>query len=436
MLSMVYDSPQDIFMTFSVIISVNGQTELTRSAIRSVLNQRKCASGAEIIVVDDAWSHSVQKLVEEFPAAYITYVQTPERDPSQSMAAGYAASSGDYVLWMGYDDFLLPYAFSAFENALTHTYAEVVTGLHVYYYDRAYPRAWFRNRLHLVHTRHYDGSYQELDLDALRRTALRLPWKKGDPFWFHLHPPVTLMSRTLLERVRAHARDIVVPRMQCNHSQQVMACALARSAVGIGLPLAIIGRFGISFTQEFHAPERKKRRTRYPIRWSPVTGDTFVNHIFETLLAGRERVMRELEHIPFSYAPLLNYYVKDLVWAREHWQELRRLWQEAELVARRLASHEQARLIPLVHTMRRLSFLLHPFKFLPLWERLRMRIVPSRSLASTVWHSLRRLWNPYAAHRRKNIFIPLARYRADDIAALAAQLPHIVHAETGKILPQ
>jgi len=423
-------------MTFSVTISVNGQTELICSAIRSVLNQKNCTSKAEVIVIDDARSDAVRKAVEAFGLSYVRYYETPDGDPAKSAQECYNRSTGDYVMWMCYDDFLLPYAFRVFEEALARTGAEVATGLHLYYYDSAYPKSMFRNTAHLIHTKHYDGSYEMLDLNAIRRTALRMPPNTGDPFWFHLHLVSTMFSRNLLERVQERTGGIVVPNLQNNDSQQVMIHALARSAVGIGLPLSIAGRLGISFTQEFYLPKRVAWRKRYQIRRSPVTGGTYINHILEAILSGKERVEKELAGIEYSHVVLLRAYVKDLVTVEFPLSEMRRLWREAENAARQLKGVDRKELLLLIKTERRLSYALHPFKTFGLWKHIRKFIVPNRSILATIRCSFRQLWSSNASYRRRNVIIPLEQYGVSNIEALAAKLPEIVLKETGKTLPR
>lgn len=432
---MICDNTEAL-MTFSIIISVNGQTELTRSAIRSVLNQKGSTARAEVVVFDDAGSDAVRRVVESFHVPQVIYRASPDRDPSRSVQRSYDATTGDFVLWMGYDDYLMPYIFRVCEEALQKTGAEVVTGLHVYFYDNKYPLAFCRDTVHLVYARKYSTSYRPIALDALKRIALRVPEKKSDPSFFHLHPPATFLSRTLLERVQERTGGIVIPGFQCNHSHQAMVYALARSAVGIPLPLVIIGRLGVSMTQEFYSPARRAWRKKYPFRFSPVSGDTYANHIFEALLAGKARVEAEYADTAFSYAPFLHSYLKDLATADFSFADMRRLWREAEQAVSQYGGTKQAALHALLRTERRLSYALHPFKFCGVWKYVRWYIVPNRSIMTTLWASLRQLWDSHAAYRRRNVYIPLARYGVTDMETLALKLPEIILKETGKTLPR
>lgn len=419
---------------FSILISANGKAEITSFAVKSVLEQKDHLSETEIIVMDNARGDNVKNMLESFRSPNIFYFKTPDYDPAKSVEASYQKSTGDYVLWMCHDDYLLPYEFNVFEEALEKTGAEVITGHHVYFCDKYHPIVLARNTLKIIDPKDFDCEYHVLDPKGIVRILLGVGDSQKDPFAFRIHPIATLVSRTLLERIRQKIGFIQVPHLMCNQANQVLTFALAKSVVGIGMPLAIAGRLGIlSLTQDFYTKEKVLWRKRYKFHFSPVSGDTYTNHIRESLLAAvhclGEDDLKDID-VQSSYVPFFKGYARSLVLANQEFFAQRYLFNELEAAVKKFSEKEN--LTPFIKKQRRLAYFLQPLKSLNLWRSVINFLVIKDSVYSTLRATVRRILWGDDQRRKRHIFIPLEKYGVQTIAELAQRLPEIILKETGK----
>lgn len=94
------------YPAISVVITCYNYAGFVGTAIRSVLDQDGPA--AELIVVDDASSDNSREVISGFANRLKAVFQAANGGHGAAFNAGYAASSGDIVMFLDADDFLLP----------------------------------------------------------------------------------------------------------------------------------------------------------------------------------------------------------------------------------------------------------------------------------------------------------------------------------------
>lgn len=90
----------------SVVITCYNYAGFVGTAIRSVLDQE--GATAELIVVDDASSDSSREVISGFGDQIKALFQEANGGHGAAFNAGYEASTGDIVMFLDADDFLLP----------------------------------------------------------------------------------------------------------------------------------------------------------------------------------------------------------------------------------------------------------------------------------------------------------------------------------------
>lgn len=109
----------------SVVIPCYNQGRFLRDAIDSVLAQTH--PDVEVIVVDDGSTDDTASVAHSRPA--VRYIHQENGGAAAARNAGFAASRGDYVIFLDADDRLLPHAVaSGVESLAAHTDWAFVTG--------------------------------------------------------------------------------------------------------------------------------------------------------------------------------------------------------------------------------------------------------------------------------------------------------------------
>ena len=105
---------------FSVVIPTRDRAKTLKAAIQSCLLQDFV--DYEVVVCDNNSSSDTQRVVEEFSAKSILYHRSPK---SLSMAENWnlalSASNGEYVIYIGDDDALMPFALTEINLLLRET---------------------------------------------------------------------------------------------------------------------------------------------------------------------------------------------------------------------------------------------------------------------------------------------------------------------------
>jgi len=98
------DSKMECSATVSVIISCYNSERFITDAIESVLSQTY--KNYEIIIVDDGSTDNTKSLIINYPQ--IKYIYQKNQGVSSARNSGLKASKGKYIIFLDYDDILLP----------------------------------------------------------------------------------------------------------------------------------------------------------------------------------------------------------------------------------------------------------------------------------------------------------------------------------------
>src|SRR5215813_13970544 len=117
---------------FSVVVPTRERADTLQSCLTTCLDQG--FDNYEVIVCDNCSSPATREVAEGFTSSRIKYVRAPEplaRSDNWELALSHAA--GEYVLLLGDDDGLLPFALRELDRLSTRTGARVVHWNAVFY---------------------------------------------------------------------------------------------------------------------------------------------------------------------------------------------------------------------------------------------------------------------------------------------------------------
>jgi glycosyltransferase involved in cell wall biosynthesis len=100
----------------SVIITCFNQKNFIRDAMDSALAQR--SAGEEVIVVDDASSDGSLKILEEYAGKIHLIKSEKNQGACAARNAGASASTGNFLVFLDGDDFLLPWALATYRRII------------------------------------------------------------------------------------------------------------------------------------------------------------------------------------------------------------------------------------------------------------------------------------------------------------------------------
>lgn len=406
--------------TFSILIPTTGRPYLIREAIKSVL-QQTCHNW-EIIVSDASGSREMQQIVAETQDKRIRYVVTQDHDPSLGWDYAAKQARGDYLMWFDDDNYLLPHSLDVFRKAIERTGAEIITGSHFYYYDRHHPR--LKNRLGVV-----PFTMQEYPVDLKEAIwELFAFTKRGAGRAVpRFHPAATFVSRALVKRAVDRLGFVVYPRMRTCHSIHPILFSFAESCLFIDQPLAIVGRLGVSLSQDWSASlEGHFKKVPFTPLFSPVKGDTKTNNMLENYLRIQGLLPDLLGEFSVNYEQFLKLYISDLCFSDTKAAVAIRNWRGLFSFLRTLSPETRQRLFPLAIQCATTAF------FVGVARRLHVQR-PLRSLHTFFRNTAK---NETGARAKilsgtNEYTIPLERYRIDSISTLASRVREIMLAETG-----
>lgn len=107
--------PSFLPMLISVIIPTHNRAAFLPQAIESVLAQD---ATTEIIVVDDGSTDNTEQVVGRWDSSQVRFLQQGNRGVSAARNNGFAHSSGEFVLFLDSDDYLLPCALITLQKYL------------------------------------------------------------------------------------------------------------------------------------------------------------------------------------------------------------------------------------------------------------------------------------------------------------------------------
>lgn len=112
-------------MKFSVITPSLNQGRFIRDCIESVHAQAEVE--VEHIVVDACSTDETVAILKSYP--HVQWTSEPDRGQTDAINKGFRRASGDWLMWLNADDYLLPRAFAKVAQfAQAHSEADVIYG--------------------------------------------------------------------------------------------------------------------------------------------------------------------------------------------------------------------------------------------------------------------------------------------------------------------
>jgi len=114
-------------MLFSIVTPSFNQGRFLCDCLRSVADQRSADIQVEHIVVDACSTDETKALLEA--RSDIRWTSEPDEGQTDAINKGFRRASGEWLMWLNADDFLLPGALEKVRRfALRHTRSEVIYG--------------------------------------------------------------------------------------------------------------------------------------------------------------------------------------------------------------------------------------------------------------------------------------------------------------------
>ena len=187
-------------MKFSVLLPTRNGGKYLKSCIESVLSQDY--KDMELIVFDNANTDNTAEVVNSYSIdKRLKYYRTDNVvSVTDNWNNALKKSSGDYVLMMGDDDFLLPGYFDTLDKTIKEN--DFPDGISYFGYSFIYPDA-VDNKVGYYHDPHYD--YEKKLMDSGKTTKNQLKSIVYDMFKFKNRVPLNTLphiwSRKVINRV-------------------------------------------------------------------------------------------------------------------------------------------------------------------------------------------------------------------------------------------
>jgi glycosyltransferase involved in cell wall biosynthesis len=114
-------------MLFSIVTPSFNQGRFLSDCLQSVADQRSADIQVEHIVVDACSTDETMALLES--RSDLLWTSEPDNGQTDAINKGFRRASGEWLMWLNADDFLLPGALEKIRRfALRHTQSEVIYG--------------------------------------------------------------------------------------------------------------------------------------------------------------------------------------------------------------------------------------------------------------------------------------------------------------------
>lgn len=394
--------------TFSILICTVGKEELTRGAIRSILDQNY--NEVEIIVTDTSGSDKIKSIADSFNDPRIRFFAVPNQDPTISWEFAYEQSRGKYVLWYDDDNRLVPWALAHVAKIITEQGADIVSGNHTYYFGTG-------NR----HRPEQDNALSALFPFSCQTTIyerdflLRMVYdfSMGAPSMPRWHSAATFVSRNICEDARATTGYVIAPHMYGNFTFHPIIFSFAKRPLYDDRPLCIIGKFASSITQQWsNSFVKASRSTALPFKFTGVSERTLGNTTAECYLRVRNDIPSHEAYF-FNWEKVYIRYSSELLLLKIPLIRHLRAWIELWRASRKLDAQARTRVRARILKQGVQSMILQALRALGLWEFVRQ-------------HSQYLL-----TENRNRRIVPLSRYDIYSIDDCAKRLDEIFKAEWG-----
>jgi glycosyltransferase involved in cell wall biosynthesis len=227
---------------FSVIIPTRSRSSTLRYTLQTCLNQD--FDNYEVVVCDNNSTDQTQEVVKGFSSSRVVYHRSPQSlSMRENWELAYSKSSGNYVMFIGDDDALSPFALSNLNAFLGARDVQAVTWRRAVYAWPNVGRNDLANYLQIpvsARLNWYQGRDAIRDVMAMRMPANLLP------NIYH-----GLAARPLLENIKAKAGHIFGGYMVDTYSSFAIAYFAGRYA-HLSAPITISGFSGESHSIALH----------------------------------------------------------------------------------------------------------------------------------------------------------------------------------------
>lgn len=248
---------------FSILIPTRNRAELLKYAIQSILNQD--FGDYELIVSDNDSSDDTREVVESFNDSRIHYINTERyllSDGSWNFA--YKHATGDYILLLGDDDYLISGTLRQIKDIIQKKSALMVSWGLITYYDNTYNDAFYRNT---IHARSFTGKIIEVDTKEVLGAYFNLSSPSAA---YPPHPSAVCISRYIADEISHKFGEFYAPPFA---DITAISRSLAYSDSPLYIidkPLVIIGRTCHSFVTKFLWDINEARKEHAPSELSMV----------------------------------------------------------------------------------------------------------------------------------------------------------------------
>ncbi|HEY4517389.1 MAG TPA: glycosyltransferase family 2 protein [Candidatus Paceibacterota bacterium] len=348
-------------LLFSICIPTIGRFDLIKTALESL--QKQTGQDFEVIIGDSHHNPDIVRYVESLGDPRIRVVHPPP-DAGAFSPWDYPPrfARGDYIMWLDDDNALLPFALELFSDCIKRTHADIITASHLYYYDDTHPRRHLRRTIGIVP---FTGEEYDIDLRTALRQTFSFARPSKNPPRPRFHFSATIVARPIVEAAYARLGHVLFPDLPHMHSLTPILFTFAKTCRFVDIPVAVIGRLGVSMSQTWSTAARKRFTSHgRENALSPLRAYTKINTRYESYLRVRQALPEEFRDIPideqaFAEIHLRELYVLDapLGAVIRHWREYFRYLKRFDTrVGRRLQRKAvlYAAGAPIVHLSRRL----------------------------------------------------------------------------------
>ncbi|MFZ2555301.1 MAG: glycosyltransferase family A protein [Minisyncoccia bacterium] len=308
---------------FSVIVTSLGRLTLLQHALSSVMKQD--SGDFELILVNSHPSKEGENLVASFSDTRIRYITTTPSEAHLNWDVGYRAARGTYILWLDDDNYLLPHALSHLAAGIAAHAPDIATGDHLHWYEAEHPRIDVRNRI-VIPLPLFSHAVSMIDGKNYIRSLFGMP-AIGSPSGARFHFSETAIKREMIEASMPTIGRIdfrgTSPRMM-----QLILLARTEHIVHINSPLCIVIQMGDSIAYRWGKSAARAKRSPPSFVYSPVSADTYINTVTESLLATQQRFPDDLAPYALNWSSFFSAYARELMLLDQEWRTMHASWRE------------------------------------------------------------------------------------------------------------
>lgn len=308
---------------FSIIAPTLGRLELWKFALNSALRQH--FGDFEIIAVNSKPNAESRTLIRDLNDSRLKYFEREPQEPPINWDFGYRKTSGQYILWLDDDNYLLPHALSKLAQIIKSCSPDIATGDHFHWRDSLHPNENYRNQL-IIRLPLFTNEVGPVDPRNFIRNQFGMP-PQGFYSRARFHFSETAFARPLIEKALSKIQAIdfrtTSPRMV-----HFGFLAMANSIWYVSSPIAIIIQMGGSMAYGWAKKESLSNSFNVNFEHSPVSANIYINYVAESLLLAKEVFRQELAPYEMNWNIFFKTYARELMLSKQTWGEMASSWKE------------------------------------------------------------------------------------------------------------